>query len=318
MKAEQHKLKTIFAGTPQVASDILAYLLDAQQRITHVYTQPDRPAGRGRVLTASPVKTLAMAQAMPVLQPQSLKSDDQVHLLQQFAPDVLVVVAYGLLLPEAILAVPKYGCINVHFSLLPRWRGAAPVQHAILTGDAQAGISIMQMDKGLDTGPILQQAAIDILPEDNSDTLFARLLPIAQTLLLAVLNDLDKFVTQAQQQDDAQATYASRMNKQQAQIDWQQSAEQIDRQIRAFYAWPVAYTTFLNQTMRIFAAHVHPDSHNAPVGTLLAADSQGLDVATGQGVLRITEVQLPGKRRLAVKDFFNAHQDALKPGMLLA
>ncbi len=201
-------LNIIFLGTPEVARDILSSLIANNRIVTQVYTQPDRPAGRGRQLTASPVKTLALAHAIPIRQPQSLKSSEEIQYLRDLAPDILVVVAYGLLLPAEILAIPRYGCINIHFSLLPRWRGASPVQQAILAGDQESGISIIQMNKGLDTGPILSTAACDILRQDTTEDLFNRLIPLAQQLLLKTLDDIEQGHIQAKSQDKSQKTYA--------------------------------------------------------------------------------------------------------------
>lgn len=309
-------LKIVFAGTPEVAEEILSTLITHHHFITHVYTQPDRPAGRGRHLTPSPVKTLALTHEIPVLQPESLKTPEQVQLLQQLAPDLLIVVAYGLLLPPEILSIPRYGCINIHFSLLPRWRGASCVQQAILAGDTQTGVSIIQMDAGLDTGAILATAVCNILPHDTTEDLFARLSPIAQRLLLETLASIEQQRIESHPQNNTQKTYAPLIEKHQAQINWQRSAHEIDRLIRAFYPWPVAYTTCEQQTLRIFKAHVIEDQSQKTPGLLLNASRTGLDIATGQGILRITEIQLPGKRRMPVADLLNAHHAFLQIGAL--
>ncbi|MGA2654474.1 MAG: methionyl-tRNA formyltransferase [Gammaproteobacteria bacterium] len=307
-------LNIIFAGTPEVSEQILSHLIQSKCAVTHVYTQPDRPAGRGRHLTPSPVKTLALNHDIPILQPQTLNTPEQVQVLKNLAPDILIVVAYGLILPPEILAIPKYGCINIHFSLLPRWRGASPVQQAILAGDKITGISIIQMEKGLDTGPVLSSAQCDIQPHDTSEDLFNRLIPMAQQLLLTTLDKIEQHQIQPKRQDASQKTYAHLIEKHQAKIDWQQSAEKIDRLIRAYYPSPIAYTLLGEQTLRIFKAHViETDTQNAP-GMLIHASREGLDIATGLGILRITEIQLSGKRRMPVADFLNAHKAQLQPG----
>lgn len=308
-------LKIIFAGTPDVAKDILSSLITHRYIVTHAYTQPDRPAGRGRHLTASPVKTLALEHNIPLLQPESLKTPEQIQLLKELAPDILVVVAYGLILPPEILAIPRLGCINVHFSLLPRWRGASCVQQAILAGDKTAGISIIQMNKGLDTGPILAAASCDILASDTTEDLFTRLIPMAQTLLLETLDNIERITPRPQ--DPTQKTYAPLIEKHQAQIDWQQDAQHIDRLIRAFYPWPIAYTSFASQALRIFKAHIIDEHTQKTPGLLINASREGLDIATGLGILRITEIQLAGKRRMSVADFMNAHHAQLQPGALV-
>ncbi|MFA6036543.1 MAG: methionyl-tRNA formyltransferase [Legionellales bacterium] len=309
-------LKIIFAGTPEVAKDILSTLIEHQCNVTHVYTQPDRPAGRGRHLTPSPVKTLAQEHNLPVLQPESLTTPAQIQLLKELKPDILIVVAYGLILPPEILAIPRLGCINIHFSLLPRWRGASPVQQAILAGDKKTGISIIQMTKGLDTGPILASAQCDIHPHDTSEDLFKRLIPIAQNLILTTLGKIEQENIQQMRQDASQKTYAHLIKKHQAQIDWQQSAENIDRLIRAYYPSPIAYTTCDGLTLRIFKAHIIDNQVQQSPGLIINASREGLDIGTGKGILRITELQLPGKRHMAVADIMNAHHAQLQPGVL--
>jgi methionyl-tRNA formyltransferase len=310
-------LKIIFAGTPEVAKDMLSNLIENKLPIFHVYTQPDRAAGRGRHLTPSPVKTLALAHNIPVSQPLSLKTPEEIQALQQLAPDLLVVVAYGMLLPPQILEIPRYGCINVHFSLLPRWRGASPVQQAILAGDQQTGVSIMQMDAGLDTGPVIKTATCDILATDTSEDLFSRLTMLAQPLLLDVIHHIDQAKNQAQPQDERKKTYAGLIEKHQARINWSKSAVEIDRLIRAFYPWPIAQTQLGDQILRIFKAEVSDNTTQKKPGLILTAQKEGLDVATGLGVLRITQVQLPGKRQTDIRDLLNGHAAQLQPGMTL-
>ncbi len=307
-------LNIIFAGTPEVSEQILSHLLKSKCAVSHVFTQPDRPAGRGRHLTASPVKTLGIEHGLPIFQPQTLNTPEQVQLLKNLAPDLLIVVAYGLILPPEILAIPKYGCINIHFSLLPRWRGASPVQQAILAGDKKTGISIIQMKKGLDTGPILFSAECDIHPHDTSENLFNRLIPIAQNLLLTTLDKIEKQNIHPKRQDPKQKTYAHLIEKHQAQIDWQQSAAKIDRLIRAYYPSPIAYTHCCDLTLRIFKAHIIDNKTEQTPGLILNANREGLDIATGKGILRITELQLPGKRRMSTADLLNAHHPQLQAG----
>jgi methionyl-tRNA formyltransferase len=310
-------LNIIFAGTPEISEQILSHLLKSKCTVNQVFTQPDRPAGRGRHLTASPVKTLAIEHGLPVFQPQTLNTPEQVELLKNLAPDILIVVAYGLILPPEILAIPKYGCINIHFSLLPRWRGASPVQQAILAGDKKTGISIIQMGKGLDTGPVLSSAQCDIYPHDTSEDLFNRLIPLAQALLITTLDKIEQHTIQPKAQDPKQKTYAHLIEKHQAQIDWQQSAENIDRLIRAYYPAPIAYTTCSDLTLRIFKAHIIDNKTEQTPGLILNANREGLEIATGKGILSITELQLPGKRRMPVADVLNAHHPQLQAGARL-
>ncbi|RKZ96443.1 MAG: methionyl-tRNA formyltransferase, partial [Gammaproteobacteria bacterium] len=235
-------LKIIFAGTPDFAAVALQSLLDSQHEIIAVYTQPDRPAGRGRKLTASPVKALALEHDIPVYQPVSLKDEAAQQELIELQADIMIVVAYGLILPEIILAAPQYGCLNIHASILPRWRGAAPIQRAILAGDQATGVTIMQMDKGLDTGDMLLINRCAINPGDTASSLHDQLALMGGTAIMQTLADIEAHRLQPQAQDDTQATYAHKLDKQEAQIDWHQDADDIVRKIQAFNSWPVAYT----------------------------------------------------------------------------
>ncbi|MCL4316633.1 MAG: methionyl-tRNA formyltransferase [Gammaproteobacteria bacterium] len=324
MRALDPLLNIAFAGTPEFAATVLQALLDDKQQVCAVYTQPDRPAGRGRKLTPSAVKLLAQLHGLPVLQPSSLKNAEVQQNLRALQPDLLVVVAYGLILPRAVLEIPHLGCVNVHASLLPRWRGAAPIQRAILAGDSETGVTLMQMDEGLDTGPMLARRACPILPDDNAQTLHDRLATLGGALLVQSLPALAQGTLSATPQDDARATYAHKIEKREAQLNWRESALQLERCVRAFNPWPVAHTTWRGEMLRIWAAETlmptHMDvlvsreagsrerqnTHTTP-GSVLATAKQGIDVAAGHGILRITRLQLPGGRPLSAEEFLNAH-----------
>ena len=300
-------LKIIFAGTPEFAAASLAALLGSEHEVIAVYTQPDRPAGRGRKLAASPVKALALEHHLPVLQPVSLRDEAVQQELAALNADVMVVVAYGLILPKPVLAAPRLGCINVHASLLPRWRGAAPIQRAILAGDAETGVTIMQMDKGLDTGDMLHIVRCPIEPTDTAEILHDRLAGLGSAALLDTLEMIAQGKAQPVGQDDAQANYAEKLQKAEALIDWQQSAEQLSRTVRAFNPWPVAFTRFDEKNLRIWLAEALPDSTDATPGTVLAESRDGIDVATGDGILRVQQLQMPGGKALSAEQFLNAH-----------
>jgi methionyl-tRNA formyltransferase len=304
-------LRIIFAGTPDFSVPPLQALIDSEHQVIAVYTQPDRPAGRGRKLTPSPVKQLAMQHDIPVYQPPSLKSEDEQQVLADLDADLMVVVAYGLLLPKAVLDAPRLGCINIHASLLPRWRGAAPIQRAILAGDSETGITIMQMDVGLDTGDMLYKKACTIAAEDTGSSLHDRLSLLGAEALMDILPAVAAGTAQGEVQDDALANYASKLNKAESRIDWSGSAQQIANQVRAFNAWPVAQTTLdrngEQQVLRIWNAFAEDAATGAEPGRVLSCDKTGIRVATGDGVLCLTRVQLPGGKPMGVQDFVNAH-----------
>jgi len=310
-----HSLRIIFAGTPEFAAVSLRSLLDSPHQVVAVYCQPDRPSGRGRKLQPGPVKQVALDAGIPVYQPLSLKTEEEQLNLTELNADLMVVAAYGLILPQAVLDIPKLGCVNIHASLLPRWRGAAPIQHAILAGDTQTGITIMQMDAGLDTGAMLNKAVCDILPTDTASSLHDRLAHMGADALVHSLRDLPQLQAVAVKQDDAEASYAHKINKADAQIDWSLPSVQIDRRIRAYQGWPVAYSDIGGQRVRIWSAD-HPTDFatGKPPGTILAAGSEGIQVACGQGQIRLTSLQLPGGRVLAITDILNAHQALFAPG----
>ncbi|MCR6653094.1 MAG: methionyl-tRNA formyltransferase [Cellvibrionaceae bacterium] len=289
-------LKIIFAGTPEFAARHLQALLQSCHQVVAVYTQPDRPAGRGKKLQASPVKEMAIAAGIDVQQPVSLKTPEAQATLAAYGADVMVVVAYGLLLPAAILSLPRFGCINVHASLLPRWRGAAPIQRAIEAGDRETGVTIMQMDVGLDTGPMLSIRTCPILPGDSAADLHDRLAEIGPPALLDTLHQLLNGPLQGEIQDNHLATYAHKLTKEEAAIDWSQPAELIERRIRAFNPFPVAFTVFGDENLRVYEAQLHSRTHSAEPGTILQAERELVVACGGQTSLALLTVQLPGKK----------------------
>lgn len=301
-------LNIVYAGTPEFAAVALQALLDSPHTLIAVYTQPDRPAGRGRKLKASPVKTLALEHGIKVYQPESLKSADEQAKLAALNPDVMVVAAYGLLLPAEVLAIPRLGCLNIHASLLPRWRGAAPIQRAILAGDAETGITIMQMDKGLDTGDMLYKRSTPIESSDTAASLHDRLAELGAQAIVEALEGIQEGTLVPEKQDDGQANYARKLNKSEAAIDWQQSAEQIARQVAAFNPWPVAQTPWQGEMLRIWEARPLDETSSQPPGTVIRADKQGIDIACGEGVLRALRLQRPGGKPQGVADFINANK----------
>ena len=300
-------LKVVYAGTPDFAVPALQALLASRHEVLAVYCQPDRPAGRGRKLVFGPVKQVAVDAGIAVEQPISLKPLAEQEKLRAYAPDVMIVAAYGLILPQAVLDIPRYGCFNIHGSLLPRWRGAAPIQRAIQTGDSETGVTIMQMAAGLDTGDMLYKVTTPIQASDGGQSIHDRLAADGAQALLHTLDLLIEGKLQPEVQDDSLANYAHKLTKAEAQVDWTQSALEIDRLIRAFDAWPTAYTLYHGQPLRLFASRVlTPNSTtNAKPGAVLAESKEGIDIATGAGVVRILSLQLPGGKRLSAAEFLN-------------
>lgn len=297
-------MKIVFAGSPELAAIQLAALLKTNHEICAVYTKPDRPAGRGKQLAASPVKQLAIAAGLPVYQPKTLKTREAEAEFAALKPDLMIVVAYGLILPKAILDTPRFGGVNLHFSLLPRWRGAAPIQRAILAGDNETGITLMKMDEGLDTGKILYQRACPIFPSDTAGRLQDRLADLGVEILEATMDHLPSLEARIQNEDEA--SYAHKILKEEGRIDWRQSALELDRKIRAFSPWPVAFMEYQGQTLRLWQAEILSDAPSAAVpGTVLSVSKKGLEIATGKGILSVTELQFPGKKVMTVAEALN-------------
>lgn len=307
-------LRIIYAGTPEFSVAALDALISSSHEIVAVYTQPDRPAGRGRGYKASPVKEKAREHGIPVYQPVSLKDEQAQNELQALNADLMIVTAYGLLLPAAVLAIPRLGCINIHASLLPRWRGAAPIQRAILAGDKKTGITIMQMDEGLDTGDMLAVAECEIAVNETGSSLHDRLMELGAKTLMSALPAIAEQTQTATRQNDAEACYAVKLTKAEAKINWQLSASEIQRAIRAYNAWPVAYCYYeknnKSATLRLWQAEVITQNisiTDAVPGKVIAESAEGIDVVTGEGVLRLTQLQAEGKRKMSVADFLNAN-----------
>lgn len=297
-------MRIVFMGTPDFAVPSLQALIDVGHDVCAVYTQPDKPQGRKQILTAPPVKTLALEHDIPVFQPNTLKNEDEQARLRELAPEVIIVVAYGKLLPKAVLDIPPHGCINVHGSLLPRWRGAAPIQWAVIAGDEMAGVTTMQMAEGLDTGDMLLTYETKVGEKETAGELFDRLAQSGAELLTQTLVKLDEITPRPQ--DDAQSCYAHMLDKQMAVIDWSRSAHEIDCLIRGLNPWPIALTTLSGERLKVFAAE--KAAGNGEPGTVLEADpKKGLTVACGEGALKLTEIQLVGGKRMKATDFLRGH-----------
>ncbi|KAA0013110.1 methionyl-tRNA formyltransferase [Billgrantia pellis] len=316
-------LRVIFAGTPDFAAFSLAALLESRHRVVAVYTQPDRPAGRGRKLTASPVKSLALEHALPVHQPESLKSPQAQAELAALEADIMVVVAYGLILPQAVLDIPPLGCLNVHASLLPRWRGAAPIQRAIEAGDSESGVTIMQMDVGLDTGAMLLTRRTPITPTTTGGELHDTLASLGGEAIVAALDALTGEGLTATPQPEEGVTYAAKLSKTEAELDFMRSATELAAKVRAFNPWPVAWCACGEERLRLLLAEAaarRADEASAAPGTLLDPDPDALRIACGSRgdeVLRVTRAQLPGGKPLSARDLLNARSERLRPGRIL-
>ncbi len=308
-------MKILFAGTPEFAAIHLKALIDdGSHEICAVYTQPDKPAGRGKQLSESPVKQLALAHHLPVMQPKTLRAQEAQEELATFQADLMIVVAYGLILPQVVLDTPRLGCMNVHGSLLPRWRGAAPLQHAILAGDAETGITIMQMNAGLDTGDMLYKVTTPIAKTDTISSLHDRLAELGSKALLASLMLLEKGELKPEKQDDSLACYAHKIEKAHANIDWNKSAIDIERCIRAYHTWPVAFSHYEKQTLRIWQASVIESSSPIAPGTILKVGEEGIDIACGQDALRLEIIQLSGGKPMPVSQLLCGHAHLFKIG----
>lgn len=311
-------LRIIFAGTPEFAAEHLKALLASRHQVIAVYSQPDRPAGRGKKLTASPVKEVALAHEIPVYQPLNFKSPDAVAELAALNADLMVVVAYGLILPKVVLDAPRLGCINVHASILPRWRGAAPIQRAVEAGDTETGVTIMQMDVGLDTGDMLIKAFCPILSEDTGGSLHDKLISIGTPALINALDLIQAGTIKPEKQDDSLSNYAPKLNKEEAALNWQLSAAELERKVRAFNPFPVAHTRQAgasdDQRIRIWTAAASNKTSTASPGSIIHINDQGLWIACKQGQLILEQLQLPGKKAMNVSDILRGHPDLFKVG----
>jgi len=301
-------LSLVFAGTPEFSVPALEALFASRYRVLAVYTQPDRPAGRGQQVTMSAVKQCALKHQLPVEQPQTLKDPAAVERLAQYQADLMIVVAYGLLLPKVVLDTPRLGCVNIHASLLPRWRGAAPIQRAIQAGDRESGVTIMQMDVGLDTGPMLLERVTPIDARETGGTLHDRLSTLGAEAVIEALDAIAAGTAKPVEQPKEGATYAAKIRKEEASIDWSKSAVEIDRHVRAFNPWPIAETRWNGQQLRVWEAVPLDKKSSAAAGTVIATGSDGIEVATGEGTLQLTRVQAAGRKAMPAADFLRAHR----------
>lgn len=307
-------LKIIFAGTPDFAVPALKALIDSDHSVVAVYTQPDKPKGRGQKLQAPPVKVLAQENDLQVFQPKTLRDSQAQVILSSHDADLMVVVAYGLILPQAVLDMPRFGCINIHPSLLPKWRGAAPIQRSLEAGEKETGVTIMQMDAGMDTGPILLQEKIYLNGTENSLQAHNLFSELGARHLLKVIKSIEEGCVTPQAQDNTQATYANKITKEEKVIDWSRPAEAILHQVQAFNPWPVATTHFENEPLKVFEVVAIDQAVTLPPGTLIQVNEDCFDVATGQGMLRVFCVQQPGKKRMAARDFLHGKRNSLVVG----
>lgn len=305
-------MRIVFAGTPEFAAQHLQALLDAGRQVVAVYTQPDRPAGRGQKLMPSPVKALALQHDITVFQPQTLRDPAAQAELASLQADLMVVVAYGLILPQAVLDLPRLGCINSHASLLPRWRGAAPIQRAIEAGDGESGVTVMQMEAGLDTGPMLLKVSTPISDQDTGGSLHDRLAGLGSRAVVEAVAALEAGTLVGEVQDDSQATYAHKLNKDEARIDWTRPAAELARLIRAFNPWPICHSVLEGAAVKVHAAGLGA-GRGAP-GHIISAGKDGLEVACAEGSLRLTRVQLAGGKPLEFADLFNSRREQFAPG----
>lgn len=310
-------MRLVFAGTPDFAATALKALLATRHRVVGVYSQPDRPSGRGRKLTPGPVKKVALEAGIPVFQPESLKTTTAQEELRSLDADVMIVAAYGLILPQAVLDIPRHGCLNIHASLLPRWRGAAPIQRAIAAGDRETGITIMQMDAGLDTGEMLLKAITPINDDDTGGSLHDRLADMGGDAIVKALEHLGKGELRGEVQDETRACYANKLSKEEGHIDWTLDAPAIGRLIRAFNPWPGTYTNLDDLRVRIHQAEILEDTSDRHPGTVIHRSREGIDVACGLESLRITRLQLPGSRPQSASDLINGGKELLMPGQEL-
>lgn len=308
-------MRIVFAGTPEFAAEHLKALLASPHEIVAIYTQPDRPAGRGQKLMPSPVKQLAVDNAIAVLQPPTLRDPEAQAELAALKPDLMVVVAYGLILPQAVLDIPRLGCINSHASLLPRWRGAAPIQRAVQAGDAQSGVTVMRMEAGLDTGPMLLKVSTPISASDTGGSLHDRLAELGPPAVLQAIDGLDAGTLHGEVQDDALATYAHKLNKDEARLDWSRPAEELERLIRAFNPWPICHSTLGGEALKVLGARL-AEGKGTP-GEILSASKDGLIVACGEQALCLTRLQLPGGKALNFSDLYNSRREKFASGTVL-
>lgn len=308
------KLNIIFAGTPDFAAKHLSVLLKSEFNIVAVYTQPDRPAGRGKKLTASAVKEVALAQNIPVYQPQNFKEADSVEQLASLNADLMIVVAYGLILPKVVLETPRLGCLNVHGSLLPRWRGAAPIQRAIWAGDKETGVTIMQMNEGLDTGDMLTKVSCEITADETSASLYDKLAQQAPLVLVDTIKHLVEGKLVPEEQDEALANYAKKLSKEEALIDWSNEGTFIERCIRAFNPWPMSYFMISGKPVKVHRASLLAINSKEAAGTIILADKNGIQVVTGSGVINLEVIQLAGKKAMSVQDILNSRRELFALG----